>query len=223
VFGLRAALADIPREAGDDSPEPRWCNPWLPALDAAALYALLALRRPRVYLEVGSGHSTRFARRAIADHALPTRVVSIDPQPRAAIDGLCDEVVRRRLEDVDPGAFRAVRPGDVLFIDSSHCCYTNSDVSVFFLDVLPGLPPGVLVQVHDVFLPFDYPPDWGEFYYSEQYLLATYLLARPAPRVVLPCAFVAADPELSAVLAPLWDDPRLAGADRRGWSFWFET
>lgn len=54
----------------------------------------LAAGNPATYLEVGSGNSTRFARRAITVHGLRTRIVSIDPEPRAVVDELCDEVVR---------------------------------------------------------------------------------------------------------------------------------
>ena len=63
----------------------------------------------------------------------------------------------------------------------------NSDVAVFFLDILPNLAPGVVVHIHDVFLPDDYPPQWIERYYSEQYLLACYLLAESTKfDVILP-------------------------------------
>jgi hypothetical protein len=224
MLGLREHLAAIPRDAPREAHEPRWDNAWLPGLDAAALYSLLVLRKPRRFLEVGSGHSTRFARRAVRDHGLSTAIISIDPEPRADVDAICDRVLRHRLEEAELGAFRELGPGDVLFIDSSHCCYMNSDVAVLFLDVLPYLPPGVLVHLHDVFLPYDYPPDWTEFYYSEQYMLATYLLARRDPtRLVFPAAFVSADPELASILDPLWADPRMQGVQRQGWSFWLET
>ena len=65
---------------------PTWENGWFPALDAVTLYGLVATRNPRWYVEVGSGNSTRFVRRAIRDHGLRTRILSIDPGPRAEID-----------------------------------------------------------------------------------------------------------------------------------------
>ncbi len=77
---------------------------------------------------------------------------------------------------MDLALFRELQAGDVLFIDSSHRCFMNSDVTVLFLEVLPNLPPGVLVQVHDIFIPYDYPREWVERYYAEQYLLSCYLL-----------------------------------------------
>ena len=86
-------------------------------------------------------------------------------------------MVRQPLEDVDPHFFQRVTPGDIVFIDASHRSFTNSDTTAFFLDVLPTLPDETLVQIHDIYLPDDYPPQWNDRYYNEQYLLATWLLA----------------------------------------------
>ena len=233
---FKDSLLKIP--AQPSSPlEPSWVNAWLSPFDLASLYCLVALNHPRNYLEVGSGVSTRVARRAVRDHELRTRIVSIDPQPRAEIDPLCDQIIRQPLENVELAVFDQLAPGDVLFIDSSHRVFTNSDVTVVFLDVLPRLQPGVLIHLHDIFLPYDYPPQWRDRYYSEQYLLAAMLLGQSSRfRIALPNAFVSHDSELSAVLAPLWRDPRFASgsptngravqvADRSGLgsSFWMRT
>lgn len=218
-----AELASIPHEPRDDR-SPFWNNGWLPPLDAVALYGLLAQRKPRLYLEVGSGHSTKFARRAIEDHSLATRIVSIDPHPRAEIDRLCDELLRQPLQHADLAVFDRLQPGDVLFLDCSHVLLTNSDVAVAFLEVLPRLPAGVLVQVHDVFLPYDYPPRWAHHYWSEQYLLAFALLEGASRlKVLLPNAFVSADRELSQVLQPLWQRIGLPGPQDAGVSMWLIT
>jgi hypothetical protein len=220
LLGLREALARIPVNSLPDADEPSWTSEFLPGLDTAALYGFLALGRPRMYLEVGSGASTRVARRAARDAGLATRIVSIDPAPRAAIDRLCDEIERRPLEEVDLARFERLGPGDVVFVDGSHRCFTNSDATVFFLDVLPRLPAGILVGIHDVYLPYDYPPTWMDRFYSEQYLLAAWLLGGDRLEVVLPATFVTLDPELSRVLDPLWAEPRLAGVGRHGGAFW---
>jgi hypothetical protein len=218
---------DFQRIAARSSPahrpeEPVWINGWLPALDSMALYAFLARHNPKHYLEVGSGNSTKFARRAIADHRLQTRITSIDPHPRAEIDGICDRVIRTPVEAVALETFDILEAGDILFIDSSHRTFMNSDVTMLFLEVLPRLAPGVLVQVHDVTLPYDYPPEWSGRFYSEQYLLAAYLLAGGgALDVVLPCAFVSDDPELHGILSPIWNAKWMTGVEAWGGSFWF--
>ena len=219
-------LVKIPQQAAADSPEPSWVNKWLPAPDAVASYCFLASSQPKRYVEVGSGYSTKFARRAIRDLGLGTKITSIDPHPRAEVDALCDTVLRKPLQDLgDHAIFDALEPGDIFFIDCSHVCLTNSDVAVAFLEIVPRLKPGVLVQVHDIVLPYDYPPQWGDRYYSEQYLLAFALLEGSAGfEVVLPNAYVTGDRELSQVLAPLWSHPAMAGVDGGGGlSFWLRT
>jgi hypothetical protein len=222
---LEPQFRPIGMHRGATADEPYWNNGWLPALDAAALYGFIAATKPARYVEVGSGHSTRFSRRAIRDGGLATTITSIDPHPRAEIDAICDRVIRSRLEDADLSLFNDLAAGDIVFFDGSHRVFTNSDVAVFFLDVLPRLAPGVLVQVHDIYLPFDYPPSLSARYYSEQYMLAVYLmgsLAR-ADSIVLPNAYVTEDREFAAMIEALWNKPGLETLERYGASFWFET
>jgi hypothetical protein len=169
----------IPRTSSDPA-EPTWENDFWGSLDALVQCAALRRRNPAIYVEVGSGSSTRFARRAIDDFGLQTRIVSVDPHPREQIDELCDELVRRRLEDVELALFDRLGPGDMILLDGSHVALMNSDATVFFLEILPRLHPGVLVGVDDIFLPWDYPPTWTERMYGEQYLLAVQLLGGSA-------------------------------------------
>jgi hypothetical protein len=213
----------IPVEPASDaeSAVPNWKNGWLHALDTAALYGFIAVNKPKHYMEVGSGNSTRFARRAITDHNLDTKIISIDPEPRREIDRICDEVVRSPAEGVDLEVFDRLGAGDILFIDSSHRVFMNSDVTTLFIDVIPRLHSGVLVEIHDVMLPFDYPEKWGERHYSEQYLLAAYLLAEGSRfEVVLPNSFISSDEQLRGILAPLWESDVMDGVKTSGSSFW---
>ena len=205
-------------KTSSDPLEPFWNNRWLPPLDAAVLMHMLLKLRPRSYMEIGSGNSTAFARHAISWGSLPTQIVSIDPEPRRGIDEACDEVIRSPLEATDLTRFAALRAGDILFFDGSHRTFMDSDVTVFFLEVLPTLQPGVIVQVHDIFWPDDYPPQWGWRYYSEQYMLGLYLLLA-RPQVLMANAFVSTDPQLSVKAAAL--TPGEAVLDYWGVSFWF--
>jgi len=218
-------LARIPAHSNDSEPiSPSWINMWMPPLDSLALYSILSIENPANYMEVGSGYSTMVCRRAIEDHGLRTRITSVDPQPRAEIDSICDEVIRSRVEEVDPGVFGVLGEGDVLFVDNTHRVFMNSDATAVSLDIMPTLQPGVLVHFHDIFLPFDYPPEISHRYYSEQYLLAAYLLGGGgAVETVLPSAFISSDPELSGILAPLNRNPALAGVRFSGWSFWIKS
>ena len=131
--------------------------------------------RPARIVEVGSGHSTRFLARAVADGGISTAITCIDPGPRARLDGLAVRHVPKLLAEADPALFAALGPGDVLFVDSSHVAVPGTDVDRLFLDVLPRLAPGVLVHVHDIFLPDAYPEDWAWRGYNEQLLVGALL------------------------------------------------
>ncbi len=221
LVAYRDDLVRIPAERSGPG-EACWVNPFLLGLDTVSLYGYVRRRAPRRYVEIGSGNSTAVAARARADGALATRITSIDPRPRAEIDALCDEVVRQPLELADLGRFAALEPGDVVFVDASHRVFTNSDMVAFYLDVLPELPAGVLVGIHDILWPDDYLPEWSSYWFSEQYLLAAYLLGgAEGVRPVLACHFASQRPELAEVVAPLWREPALAGVDPRGFCFWF--
>jgi predicted O-methyltransferase YrrM len=222
IASLESDLARIPR-AAHDGRTPSWDNEFMPGLDSASIYSFVRSRQPRTYFEIGSGISTRFARRAIEDGRLESRIVSIDPSPRAEIDALCDQVIRQPLELVEADRLPALEEGDVLFLDGSHRAFTGSDATVFFCDVLPTLPPGVLVGVHDIFLPDDYPEPFIERHYSEQYLLAALLVGRPEwIELVLASDYVSKRPELAGELSSLWARPELAGIATQGGGFWFE-
>jgi hypothetical protein len=206
------------------SVEPFWLNGWMPALDAVALYSFIAFNKPKHYVEVGSGNSTKFARRAISDHRLSTKIISIDPCPRADVDGICDRSIREAVENVGLEAFDVLEANDILYIDSSHRIFMNSDVAALFLDVIPRLRAGVLVEIHDVTLPYDYPESWIRRRYSEQYLLAAYLLGKgDTVDIVLPGIFVSTDRGLKDVLSPLWAMEPLKNAETHGCSFWMRT
>jgi len=225
---LRSFLAyadDLGRIALDsaDPGQPSWHNGWFQGLDAIALYCMLAEAKPTRYVEIGSGNSTKFARRAVEDHDLATRIRSIDPAPRSEVDALCDEVIRQPFEEVDPGHLSDLEAGDIVFFDDSHRCFTNSDVTVAFLELLPSLPPGVLVEFHDIFLPWDYPPQMSDRYYSEQYLLATALLFGERLEVVLPNFYVSINPSLYHLLDPIWDRFVWSATPTNGLSFWLRT
>jgi hypothetical protein len=153
-------------------PAPRWRQQWFPRLDAAAAYTLVRDRRPMRIVEVGCGHSTRFFARAIADGGLASELAAIDPAPRAAIESLGVRLIRKPLQRAEPEIFAALAPGDVVSIDSSHILMPGTDVDVLLNRVLPALPLGVLVHVHDVFLPDGYPEGWAWRGYNEQLAVA---------------------------------------------------
>jgi hypothetical protein len=214
------------KEAKDlkSSQAPGWNNEFLPGLDIIILYTMLQVFKPAKYLEVGSGNSTKVAKLAIQNGNLPTELISIDPVPRAEIDQLADIVIRAPFESIDFLPYiEDLQANDILFIDNSHRILPNSDSMVFFLEVLPRLKPGVIVQIHDIYLPFDYPQFMCDRFYSEQYGLAMYLLANPKQyRPIMPNFFVYKTPELLEILNPVWNLPNLKEVERHGGSFWIQ-
>ncbi len=183
----REALTAI---GADAPPEPRWGQGWFPRLDAAIAYALVRERMPARIIEVGSGHSTRFLARAVRDGGLETVITAIDPEPRRSLAGLPVVHLAHPLQQVQADLFGTLEPGDILFIDSSHIVMPGTDLDVLFGQILAALPAGVLVHVHDIFLPDDYPRDWIWRGYNEQQAVAA-LLAGGGVRPLFACRYAA--------------------------------
>ncbi len=172
-------------------PAPRWNQDWFPRLDAAAAYAMVRTLRPGRIVEVGSGHSTRFLARAVADAGLDTRITAIDPEPRASLAGLKVRWLEQRVQSTPINTFEALAERDILFIDSSHKLARGSDVEFLLEKVLPCLAKGVRVHFHDIFLPEPYPAAWAWRRYNEQAAVALLIgrgyeqefASRPVPRM----------------------------------------
>lgn len=169
--GLRALddyAGDLRAIGAQPAPAPRWDQDWFPRLDATMAYALVRRHHPSRIVEVGSGHSTRFLARAVGDGDLATQIVAIDPAPRAALRGLRVEWLPQTVPDCGLAPFQRLAAGDFLFVDSSHILMPGTDVDFLLNEVLPILPAGVLLHLHDVFLPDDYPVAWSWRGYNEQ-------------------------------------------------------
>lgn len=149
-------------------------------VDALVLYCMVRHYRPTTIVEVGSGYSTRVASRAAVRNGA-TSIICIEPYPEAIIPTLpaVDRLISSPVQEVDLGLFEALGPNDILFIDSTHVVRTGGDVPFLYLEVLPRLQPGVIVHLHDIFLPGDYPRNWlteHHLFWNEQYLLHGFLL-----------------------------------------------
>lgn len=222
---LRSALCFVadyrawPEKEDPDRPTIPWRdNEFLPSFDAAALYGVLRHLRPERYLEIGSGMSTRIAYQARRNGIFPMDIISIDPEPRLGISQLCNQTHRKRLEDMDSTDFlQLVTPRTVIFFDGSHRSFPGSDVTVFFLNLLPLLPSGCVVQIHDIYLPRDYPHNALNRLWSEQYILAAYLLGgADRMTIILPCANLA-----SNAVGRTYISEALGTENFGGCSFWF--
>jgi len=166
--------------------------------DAEYLYNIIRWYKPRRLVEIGSGHSTRIAARAIAknredDPSYDCEHVCIEPYEQPWLERLGVTVIRKPAEEVDAAVFEDLQENDILFIDSSHIIRPQGDVLFEYLELLPVLRPGVLVHVHDIFTPRDYLDEWivGEVkFWNEQYLLEAFLTCNGEFRVVGALSFL---------------------------------
>ncbi len=180
VFAAQERL-DLAFEATGDPTAYHAANDQYPALDAWVLEGLLRHLRPRRMIEVGSGYSslvTARVNRELLDGAM--RFTCIEPYPRDflrdGVEGISD-LRKELIQDSPLELFDELGDGDVLFIDTSHTVKTGGDVPWLFNQVLPRLAPGVVVHVHDIFLPDDYPQEWvlDGWGWNEQYLVQSFL------------------------------------------------
>ncbi len=186
---LKQFTEDLRKIGQDNPPQPRWDQDWFPPLDAAIAYSIVRTYKPELIIEVGSGHSTRFMSRAIEDGLLETKLCCVDPAPRAEIDGTKATLINDIIQNTEFSLFKELKPGDILFVDSSHIIMPGTDVDIFLNHIFPILPSGVLIQVHDIFLPDNYPEEWAWRGYNEQSGLAT-LLYGPNYEVVFSSHYV---------------------------------
>lgn len=154
--------------------------------DAFAAYAMLQHYKPRRLIEIGSGHSTLIFRRAARDAELDLHITCVDPQPRRSVTEAADVLVQRSVLDCGIDIAGELEVGDFLFIDGSHHAFNGTDVPYLFLEVLPKIRAGVVVHVHDIMLPYEYPPLFTARGYNEQYVLAALLLGGPHWQPLLP-------------------------------------
>jgi len=165
---LDACGEDLLRIGSDPAPAPRWAQSWFPRLDGAMAYTFVRRLAPRRIVEVGSGHSTRFFARAVRDGGLDVAITAIDPAPRATIAELPVTLVRATVQEAGMEVFSELSTGDFLAIDSSHVLMPGSDVDLLLGRVVPALPSGAILHLHDIFLPDDYPEAWDWRGYNEQ-------------------------------------------------------
>lgn len=154
-------------------------------VSAAVLHGMIRHFSPRTIIEVGSGNSTYVSARASLMNEAdghPTKLIAIEPYPNRVLKkgfpGLA-KLVRKKVEQVGVDFFSKLEAGDILFIDSSHVVRMGGDVNLLFLEVLPVLKKGVVVHIHDIFLPHHYPKDWvlrKQNFWTEQYLLQAFLI-----------------------------------------------
>jgi hypothetical protein len=150
-------------------------------LDSALYYALIRHFKPKRIIEVGAGHSTEIASLARLKNA-SGEIIAIEPNPPECLkNGSLSAIslIQQPVQEISIDVFKHLDKNDILFIDSSHVCKIGSDVNYLILEVLPQLKKGVLIHLHDIFLPLSYPRRWVEeldLFWNEQYILHAFLI-----------------------------------------------
>ena len=169
-------------------------NDYFGNTDGQTLAALLRRHKPRRYVEIGSGWSSALVLDLMdRDPQVRPEVRFVEPYPERLLSllkpGDLDRVqlLEERAQDLDLELFHELAAGDVLVVDSTHVSKIGSDVNRLIFDVFPRLARGVIVHVHDVLYPFEYPPEWifeGRAW-NEAYLLRALLTENPRWEVLL--------------------------------------
>jgi hypothetical protein len=161
-------------------------NSGYPSVDAEILWCMIRYFKPKRILEVGCGNSTYLSAQAVLVNAHdvpphPCELIGIEPAPnpvvKAGFPGLT-ALIAQPLEQVPMSRFERLDADDILFIDSSHVLKIGSDVQYEYLEILPRLRKGVLVHVHDIHFPMEYPRNLvmeSRRFWNEQYLLQAFL------------------------------------------------
>lgn len=167
--------------------------------DGFLLACMLRYLRPQQLIEVGSGFSSGLifdVNDRYLDYTLDCTF--IDPYPQRLLSLMTErdrcraKVLQKPVQEVDMGVFEQLAAGDILFIDSSHVCKTDSDVNYLYFKVLPSLRVGVYVHIHDIPYPFEYPKQWvlkGRAW-NEAYLLRAFLQYNHAFEIVIHSHFL---------------------------------
>jgi hypothetical protein len=169
-------------------------NGFFETVDAEIAYSFVRRYQPARIVEIGAGFSTRVLAAALETNleklGVRGELISIDPHlDRAPGPGFSNLVtlVPARVQDLDLELFDTLDRNDILFIDSSHVVGVGSDVVREYLEILPRLQSGVIVHVHDIFLPSDYPRESvlnDLWFWSEQYMLQAFLSFNQSFRVL---------------------------------------
>ena len=161
-------------------------NPLYSKVDGEILYCMIRTLKPERIIEIGSGFSTLLAAEASRENQRQDpeqrcELIAIDPFPK---NELKNEIARLAsllqvpVQEVPLSLFADLQANDILFIDSTHVATIGSDVCYEMLEILPRLKRGVVVQFHDIFLPWQYPPHLIHdhfVFWNEQYLLHAFL------------------------------------------------
>lgn len=171
---------------------------------AASLHTIIREFKPKRVIEIGSGHSSKvisYALKLNLKAGLKSQYLIIDPfSPDFMKKQIVNftKIYKKRVEEMPPSFFDQLEKNDILFIDSGHTVRIGGDVNFLYLDVLPRLKPGVIIHIHDINLPYEYPKVYAtqevfRQFWTEQYLLQAFLACNKEFEVLLAMGYLMAD------------------------------
>ncbi|WP_316832721.1 class I SAM-dependent methyltransferase [Pedobacter aquatilis] len=163
-------------EIEKDQIKPYLDNYFFGIFDAAILGAMMQQYIPLKIIEIGSGISTRYMHFFKNKYSLKTKITCIDPFPRVEIEQVVDTFYKKPLESAIEENEIQLAAGDFLFMDGSHYAFQGNDTLTFFFKLIPSIPSGVIIHIHDIYLPYDYDTNVSQQLWAEQYILAAMLV-----------------------------------------------
>ncbi len=151
--------------------------------DAFILYCMLRHFKPNQIIEVGSGYSSALMLDTAAELLLNTQFTFIDPYSKTIMDVINRnpvgeyKLLRKEVQRINLETYTILEANDILFIDTSHVVKIGSDLSTLFFSVLPSLKKGVIIHIHDIWYPWEYPKSmikegraYNEIYFTRAFL-----------------------------------------------------
>jgi methyltransferase family protein len=192
-------LADVPFETPYTAGDFFWANQMYAPQDAAVYYGMIRSFNPSQIIEVGSGYSTLVAVKAAQIRDDPTSITCVEPFPTQFFNkhlrtekGI--NLVEKPVQEIKIEQFRRLGKNDILFIDSSHVVKPGSDVEYILYRILPILKSGVIVHIHDIFLPRGYRDSFylvDKRHWNENYIVGAFLMGNNEWEVLIANAFAA--------------------------------
>ena len=186
--------------------------------DAETLYYFVRGLKPKKIVEIGAGNSSLIINAALRLNAAEDsngQHIIIEPYENPWLEKLGAEVIRVPVEQVDFSIFQSLSSGDIVFIDSSHVVRAQNDCVFEYTELLPSLPSGVVVHIHDIFTPFDYPDEWlnkNFNIWTEQYMLEALLVNSSSWEILAPLYWLSQDISEFKELCPFFEEGRHPGS-----------
>ena len=186
--------------------------------DAESLYYFVRGLKPKKIIEIGAGNSSLIINSALklnTTEGSNGEHIIIEPYENPWLEKLDALVIRLCVEEVDFSIFQNLSANDIVFIDSSHVVRAQNDCVFEYTELLPSLPSGVVVHIHDIFTPFDYPDEWLNKHFNlwtEQYMLEALLANSGNWEILAPLNWLSQESKQFKDICPFFEEGMQPGS-----------